>query len=211
MIVIVVDQMRADYLSRFGHLFQDKDGFARLTGEGAWFQKAEIAHGVTMTSPGHATIATGSDPSSHGIIQNNWIDRASGEPAYAVADPLGTIIGPPGVDTTGIRGRSSAASRRPTMGNWLKVASPTSKVLSIAYKDRASILMAGSDADGAYWYEPEVGAYVTSSAFCHGQVLPPWVVDFDRSAALGEARSPTMTWERSLPAAAYEFVGADDV
>ncbi len=209
MIVVVVDQMRADYLSRFGHLFKDEDGFARLTSEGAWFQKAEIAHGVTMTSPGHATIATGSDPSAHGVIQNNWIDRASGEPAYAVADPEGRIIGPPGVDTTGIRGRSSAASRRSTIGSWLKSASPTSKVLSIAYKDRASILMAGTASDGAYWYEPEVGAYVTSSAF--SQVLPPWVVDFDRSAALREARSPTMTWKRSLPLTAYDFVGADDV
>ena len=209
MIVVVVDQMRADYLTRFGHLFKDKDGFARLMTEGAWFQGAEIAHGVTMTSPGHATIATGSDPSAHGVIQNNWIDRASGEPAYAVADPKGTIVGPPGVDTAGIRGRSSAASRRSTIGSWLKAASPTSKVLSIAYKDRASILMAGSDSDGAYWYEPEVGAYVTSSAF--SQVLPAWVVDFDRSAALGEARSPTMTWKRSLPLTAYDFVGADDV
>ncbi len=204
-VVLVVDQMRADYLTRFGHLFEH--GLARLQREGAWFQAAEIAHAVTMTSPGHATIATGTDPRRHGIIQNNWIDRPSGEPAYAVDDSETTIVGPPGSDTSSLAGRSSMTMRRSTVGSWLKAASPASKVLSIAYKDRASVLMAGTDADGAYWYEGGIGAYVSTSAF--GSELPTWVQEFDRSSAIEDAVSST--WERSMPTEAYDFIGPDEM
>ena len=205
LVVLVVDQMRADYLTRFDHLFEH--GFARLRSEGARFEGAEIAHAVTMTSPGHATIATGTDPRRHGVIQNNWIDRPSGEPAYAVDDPGATIVGPPGSDTSALAGRSSVTMRSPTIGAWLKASSPASKVLSIAYKDRASVLMAGKAADGVFWYEAAVDAYVTSSAFA--RELPPWVVEFDRSSVIGDAIAAT--WERSLPDSAYAFVGPDEV
>lgn len=204
-VVLVVDQMRADYLSRFGHLFEH--GLARLRDEGARFEAAEIAHAVTMTSPGHATIATGVDPRRHGVIQNNWIDRPSGEPAYAVDDPGATIIGPPGSDTSALGGRSSVTMRSPTIGSWLKASSPASKVLSIAYKDRASVLMGGEAADGVFWYEAAVSAYVTSSSFA--DALPPWVVEFDRSSVIGDAIGAT--WVRSLPDPDYAFVGPDEV
>ncbi len=204
-VILVVDQMRADYLSRFGHLFEH--GLARLRDGGARFAAAEIAHAVTMTSPGHATIATGVDPRRHGVIQNNWIDRPSGEPAYAVDDPGATIIGPPGSETSELGGRSSVTMRSPTIGSWLKASSPASKVLSIAYKDRASVLMAGEAADGVFWYEAAIGAYVTSSSFA--EVLPPWVVEFDGSSVIGDAIGAT--WERSLPDSDYAFVGPDQV
>ncbi|MCA9657479.1 MAG: alkaline phosphatase family protein [Myxococcales bacterium] len=204
-VLLVVDQMRADYLVRFGHLFED--GLDRVVDEGAWFRRAEIAHGVTMTSPGHATIATGTNPSGHGVIQNDWVDRPSAAPAYAVDDPQGAIVGPPGSDTAGIKGRSPAALRRPTIGAWLKQASPASKVVAIAYKDRAAVLMAGDAADGVFWYEPGVRRYVTSSAFA--EALPPWVVQFDGEGALDDAGA--QPWERALPATAYDFVGPDKV
>ena len=204
-VILVVDQMRGDYLSRFGHLFEH--GLARLRDEGARFEAAEIAHAVTMTSPGHATIATGVDPRRHGVIQNNWIDRPSGEPAYAVDDPGATIIGPPGSDTSELGGRSSVTMRSPTIGSWLKASSPASKVLSIAYKDRASVLMGGEAADGVFWYEAAVSAYVTSSSFA--AALPSWVASFDRSSVIGDAIGAT--WERSLPGSAYAFVGPDQV
>jgi len=204
-VVVVVDQMRADYLGRFQHLFED--GLARLIAEGAWFQGAEIAHGVTMTAPGHATISTGADPSHHGIIQNNWVDRASGAPAYAVADPAASIVGPSGVTTDGIEGRSPAALRRTTIGSWLKAASPESKVVAISYKDRASVLMGGSDADGVFWYEPGLGVYVTSSAFA--SALPEWVAAFDETSAVRDVAEAI--WEKSLPEAAYAFAGEDTV
>ena len=45
----------------------------------------------------------------------------------------------------------------------LKAHSPRSRVVGLSFKDRAAILMAGQRADGAYWYEPSGGRFVTSS------------------------------------------------
>ncbi|HEX5378605.1 MAG TPA: alkaline phosphatase family protein, partial [Phenylobacterium sp.] len=38
-----------------------------------------------------------------------------------------------------------------TLGDWLKVASPASRVVAVSGKDRAAINMAGHNPDGAYW------------------------------------------------------------
>ena len=73
-VVLVVDQMRADHLTRFaGHY---ERGLDRLLRTGAVFTEALHDHARSETSPGHATIATGSFPSAHGIVANEWYDVA---------------------------------------------------------------------------------------------------------------------------------------
>ncbi|MEZ4452158.1 MAG: alkaline phosphatase family protein [Nannocystaceae bacterium] len=204
-VLVVVDQMRADYLDRFRSLFDD--GLARLLREGARFTSAEIAHAVTMTSPGHATLSTGAHPRHHGVIQNDWVERATTSPTYAAGDPSRTIVGPAGADTSTLEGRSPRSLRRATIGQWLRKASPTSKVMAIGFKDRSTLLLAGMEADGAYWYEPSLAGYVSSSVY--GGALPPWVLAFDASGAVD--REFGAPWERTLAAERYNFVGADAV
>ena len=58
-------------------------GLKRLTTEGAWFQNAAYPYMSTLTCVGHTTIATGTLPYHHGIIQNAWFDRASGRSVNA--------------------------------------------------------------------------------------------------------------------------------
>ena len=200
-VVLVVDQMRRDYLDRFAHLFTD--GLARLRAEGAVFAAATIAHAVTMTSPGHATLVTGAHPRGHGVIQNEWIDRASGAAVYAASDPAATIVGPPGADTSRLEGRSATAMLRPAIGDWLKAQVPGSRVHALAFKDRASVLMGGARPDSARWYEPTIGGYVGSGR--HEAALPGWVAELDASAGEGQP------WERALPASWYAFAGPDAV
>jgi len=74
-VIVVVDQMRADYLTRYASLYEK--GFKRLTTEGAWFQNAAYPYMSTLTCVGHTTIGTGTLPFHHGIIQNAWYDRGS--------------------------------------------------------------------------------------------------------------------------------------
>src|SRR5215470_20300929 len=57
-VVLAVDQMRADYLERFRPYF-GKDGFNRFLERGAWFTQARHRHAITYTGPGHAVIGTG--------------------------------------------------------------------------------------------------------------------------------------------------------
>src|SRR5437868_13082622 len=73
-VIIVVDQMRADYVDHFQGEWTA--GLKRLIAKGAWFTHAAYPYLDTVTCAGHATIGTGAFPSTHGVIQNAWIDRA---------------------------------------------------------------------------------------------------------------------------------------
>src|SRR2546423_14966722 len=76
-VMVVFDQFRGDYLSRWDALFSD-DGFRRLEKDGAWFQNCHYPYAHTVTAAGHASLATGCSPITHGIFANDWFDRASG-------------------------------------------------------------------------------------------------------------------------------------
>src|SRR3954467_10396277 len=72
-VILVVDQMRADYVDRFQKGWNA--GLKRLVAQGAWFSRAAYPYLNTYTCAGHATIGTGTFPNVHGIVQNAWWDR----------------------------------------------------------------------------------------------------------------------------------------
>ncbi len=159
-VVISVDQMRADYLTRFAKDFAG--GFARLSRDGAVFTHARHIHVPTETAPGHAALMTGCFPGQHGIVGNEWWDKKSNRGVYAVEDPN--------------VGRSPVNLDCPTIGDALKEASSTSRVVSVSGKDRAAILMGGRKPDLALWYDKRSGRYVTSGWY---GTVPAWVNAWD--------------------------------
>ena len=74
MVGIVIDQMRYDYLTRFSDRY-GKDGFNRILQEGFSLENAHYNYIPTYTAVGHTSIYTGTTPSEHGIISNNWYDK----------------------------------------------------------------------------------------------------------------------------------------
>ena len=70
LVVVVVDQMRNDYLDRMAPLWTR--GMKRLLTEGAVFDRNFYPYLQTVTCAGHATIGTGTFPATHGIIMNSW-------------------------------------------------------------------------------------------------------------------------------------------
>ena len=62
-------------------------GLRRIFDEGAVVHEAAYPYLTTLTCPGHATIATGTLPSTHGIINNQWWDRDSQQMVSCSADP----------------------------------------------------------------------------------------------------------------------------
>jgi predicted AlkP superfamily pyrophosphatase or phosphodiesterase len=153
-LVISVDQMRADYLDRFAFT----DGFARLKKEGAVFDNARHAHIPTETGPGHATILSGSFPAQHGIVGNRWWDRARVGEVSSVDDSVYGL------------GPESLLSY--TIGDALKARNAESRVVAVSLKDRAAIPMAGKRADLAAWYDEKAGQ-ATSSTY-YGEI-PGWL------------------------------------
>ncbi|HZJ13412.1 MAG TPA: alkaline phosphatase family protein [Chthoniobacteraceae bacterium] len=194
-VAIIVDQLRYDYLERFHDQFVD-GGFKRLTDQGAFLTSAHYDYCPTLTGPGHATILSGSPPSVHGIIGNDWFDRRTGKTVYCVLDNTVT-----GVGTT-----STSANRSPrnfigsTVADEMRLRYK-SKVIGISLKDRGAILPAGRKPAGAFWFDAEAGDFVTSTYYM--TALPDWVRQFNARKRpkdfLGQ------TWDRLLDVAHYAF------
>ena len=72
-VILVIDQLRTDYLETFRT--QWRGGFHKLLSEGAYFANAEYPYMNTVTCAGHATIGTGTLPHTHGMVLNGWWDR----------------------------------------------------------------------------------------------------------------------------------------
>jgi predicted AlkP superfamily pyrophosphatase or phosphodiesterase len=165
-VLIVVDQMRADYLERFSANFHD--GFTRLMKDGAWFTNAAYPYAKTVTCAGHSTVATGDFPSTHGMINNTWWDRASGKMVTCTGDPKTSLIvyGAAAAGAAGAKaGESDWQMKAPSFAEQLRAQSRGSRVVAISLKARAAISMAGHGADSVTWLNGE--NWATSTAYGH--------------------------------------------
>ena len=193
-IAILVDQLRYDYLERFHDQFTD-GGFKLLTEKGAFMTFAHYNYAPTTTGPGHASVFSGTPPSVHGIIANDWFDKRTRKMVNCVSDPTVT-----GVGTFGTGGKVSPRNFiGSNFADQLRIRYRT-KVVGISMKDRGAILPAGKKPSGAYWFEPHSGNFVTSSYY--EAALPAWVTAFNgRKIPAGYL---DQTWDRLLDAKEYE-------
>ena len=170
-VLLVVDQLRSDYLDRLAPRF-GPDGFKRLLREGTRFTGCAYDHALTETAPGHATLATGTNPDRHGIISNDWYDRETKKVIAAVDDPDSPLVGASGA------GVSPRRLMVDTLGDTLRLATRGgSRVWSLAGKDRSAVFSAGRGASGAIWYDIHSGLFVTSRWYATS--LPPWAARLD--------------------------------
>src|SRR5215472_12769183 len=93
-VLVVFDQLRGDYMTRWHDLY-GKDGFRRMLDDGAGFQNCHYPYAHTVTGAGHASLATGCSPRTHGIIGNNWYERKEGEVVYCAASSRYELVPPP--------------------------------------------------------------------------------------------------------------------
>lgn len=199
-LVLSVDQLAYDTLMRYATVYQS--GLRRLLDGGALFTNAFYRHAVTETAPGHATILSGRNPRETGIVSNDWFDRAAGRMVNAVDDETQHAVGGPG------RSASPARFIGSTLGDLLKSRDPRSKIVGLAAKDRAAILLPGPRADAAYWFESAAGGFVTSSYYMPR--APAWLTAWNaRHLADSYAGRP---WSRLRddPAWYDRHAGPDD-
>src|SRR5258705_11024936 len=121
-VVLVVDQMRGDYVDKFKG--QWTGGLKRLLDEGAWFREAAFPYAATETCVGHATISTGAFPATHGMIANAWWDRDSQAMVTCTYDPNAKNVAYGGGTTTG--GDSAWRMRVPAFSDELRFQSGSS-------------------------------------------------------------------------------------
>jgi predicted AlkP superfamily pyrophosphatase or phosphodiesterase len=179
-VVITIDQLRPDYLTRWGG--QWSGGFHRLLTEGAVFPNGLQDHAITETAPGHATILSGRYPAHTGIPMNDL-----GVPDSTVR-LLGVQHGP---------GASPRRFLGTTLVDWLKRDDPGLRFLSVSRKDRGAILPIGRARGPVFWFAE--GRFTTSTYY--GDTLPGWVTEW--TARRGPERLEGTNWTLILPDSAY--------
>lgn len=171
---LVIDQMRWDYLYRYYNKYEN-GGFKRLLNDGFSLNNVHINYVPTVTAIGHTTIYTGSVPAIHGIAGNDWVDKLSGKNVYCTSDET---VQPVGTSSEKVGKHSPRNLWSTTITDQLRLATNfQSKVVGISLKDRASILPAGHNPTGAFWYDDTSGNFVTSNYYMND--LPQWVKDFN--------------------------------
>ncbi len=209
-VLIVVDQMRADYVDRF--LDDWSGGLKRLVTRGAWFRRAAYPYLETLTCAGHATIATGAFPLVHGIFQNTWFDRSKNALVTCTDDASVKPIAYGGQATGS---DSPAALRIPSLADEMR-RQRGARVVSLSLKARSAIMLAGHGGDAVTWLSETLDGWETSTAYASGPVSAvsafvaanPIEADFGKvwtpsaryrepDAGLGEAPPPG--WTATFP------------
>jgi predicted AlkP superfamily pyrophosphatase or phosphodiesterase len=198
---IVVDQMCYEFLYRYQNKFSDK-GFVKLITKGSHCRNTQYNYVPTFTGPGHASIYTGTTPSNHGIVANDWYDRNTGKSINCVGDS--TVLG---VGTSSEEGKCSPINLKSnTITDQLRLTYPDAKVISMSIKDRGAILPGGHLSNGSYWFDYSQGKFVTSTFY--KQQLPFWVQTFN------EKNYPknclTKTWDTYYDISTYKESGPDN-
>ena len=149
LVVISVDQFSADLFAEYRAAWTG--GMKKLS-QGVVFPSGYQSHAATETCPGHSTILTGDHPARSGIIANNWIDQGiarADKGVYCAEDVT--------------KGKSSSSRDYvpstvhllvPTLGDRMKTANPAARVVAVAGKDRAAIMMGGHNTDQIWFLRP---------------------------------------------------------
>ncbi len=195
-VVLVADQMRADYLDRYSGKFTG--GLRRLMDNGAWFQQATYPYLNTITCAGHSTIGTGTLPYQHGMILNTWFDRKTGKTTECTEDRKEREINYSGLIGPGDSGRRI---RTPALADFVRRAG--GRVVTMSMKARSAIGLAGHGGDIVLWFDTR-GGWTTSTAFTRKPTpfVRQYVADHSVESAYGQA------WERLYDPSLYQ--GRDD-
>lgn len=194
-VVVVVDGLPQDQVAKYRNQY-GQGGFRRLLEQGAWFNNAHQAHGVTVTAVGHSAVLTGTYPYKHGIIENNWPDRSTLNSIYCTEDAAHTYIDE---ETKPGSGTSPANLRVATLGDALRMQTANqSKVVTVSGKDRGAILLAGKTGT-AYIYMAQSGHFGSSTYYM--KAYPEWQKLF--TAANPQDRFYGKKWWPLLDDAAY--------
>jgi len=204
-VVLVIDQFREDYLERYRKDFKGI-GFNLFLDHGSYFPDCYYDYGNLMTAPGHSTLGTGAYTDGHGIAGNEWWDlsRNTKRPITSVEDPRYSIVGlSNGARLEGASPRNLLAT---TVGDEVRLATQgEAKLFGVSLKDRAAILLAGHTANGAYWIDPQSGAFITSTYYMPS--LPDWATAFNQGDSAAQART---TASVATDAPFYAKVGPTD-
>ena len=200
-VIMVVDQMRADYLTRFERHW--RGGFRTLLRDGMVFENANYPYLITVTCAGHATIGTGTFPRTHGMFTNAWWHRDEQRSPECTADSDVPAVSYGAAVTTGSSPKRLLA---PTLADELRSRKPGARVVAISLKSRGAITLAGRAGDAVVWFDDAAGTFTTSRSYAAAPVpavkrfvdANPYQKDFGRSWTLGAPLESYLTRDAGI-------------
>jgi predicted AlkP superfamily pyrophosphatase or phosphodiesterase len=194
LVVVVVDQMRSQYLEDYRALFTK--GFNRILTEGAWFTRAAYPYLNTVTCAGHSTIGTGTFPYRHGMVLNTWYDRDTKKLPTCTSDPAATEFSYSGLKP--LEGDSAGRLMQRTLAERLKT-EHGARVVALSLKPRSTVPIAGSKADAVAWFDDR-GGWMTSLAY--GPPSPQLQAFISANPPSADLRK---IWQKSRGRRDYQF------
>ena len=186
---ITMDQLRGDLLRDFVPALNQ--GFGRLENGGFWVKRGDVNHAVTVSFPGHATLATGMYPSHHGMVANEfWAERDGkwGEVDFSEDTKFPILDDPTSV------GESPRFLLSKTVGEWVKEADPHAKAIALGSDTSIPIAYAGHKSDGVYVFDAAANKFTTPTFYA--PAIADWVKAFNQTEL---PRYQERTWNLIVP------------
>ena len=180
---ISIDQLRSDYLNAFMPLYSE-EGFKLLLEKGQVYSNVQYQHAPVDRASAIASMVTGTVPYNHGIIGEEWMNRAELHTNYCVDDR----------NYKGVGTNDSSSPKNllvSTIGDELKAATKgKALVYSVAPNREAAVLAAGHAADWAMWIDNQSGQWAGTTYY--GEA-PTWFRYLDNNAITDKITS--LTWK----------------
>jgi len=172
-VTIVLDPFSFDQLNRYHDRFGE-GGFRKLTDQGCYFRNARYNFFFTESTSGIATLATGANPSVHGITGASWYEPLYNREIRCTEDDQASAVG--GSFENGQH--SPVKLLTSTLGDEMRLNSRFgSKVFSVSIDAESAVLLGGHLANGIYWFDDVNGIWMSSSFYMDS--LPQWVHQFN--------------------------------
>ena len=207
LIVVVVDQLAAWMADERWSALPADGGFARLRREGLYVRDLRFGHAATDTAPGHSALFTGAVPRDSGMLSNEVVPPAGGDPISFLSDDATHVL-PAGGKPGGGGGEAKTSSslhalRVQTLADALRQARPDATIISLSLKDRGALFGGGRHPTASLWLDPGLGVFVTSTAIA--DAFPSWATPLaDAAAVRAQLAAPWQLADRDWVAAHAE-------
>lgn len=159
-VLVVVDGMTQENLNAMRPYWSA--GGLRLLSEEALQTTATFPHQVYGGIETMATLMTGTTPSHHGIMANQYFDRTQRMALPILQDP-----NTPGIGTDATLSPRTLLSTTIT-DEWRIQQGPDAKIYAIGLQPEPTIIMAGHAANACCWLDPTTRKWVTTSFYSEG-------------------------------------------
>lgn len=209
LVTITIDQLRSDFMYEFENLYTD-NGFKRLLAGGKVYSNAYYAFENIDRASAAATLATGTNPYTHGIVGERWLDRSSLRIVNCTDDSKQQ-----GLYTNDKV--SPVRQKAITLSDEMKRATRgKAKICVIAPDCDMAVMQGGHDADEVLWKNNDTGYWCSSSYY--GQ-YPEWAAKINKDVVgRGSKWTPMFPTElynnfgeKAPKEFSYSFNGKDDI